>query len=122
VIVVWKRLEEETGRWQGSGFDVTKRATGNAMRTYFNGATANYLNQGTQRFSAVAFVAGASLAIQPAAPPGPREVVHHGEALAPENGGAVGHGQQTRVDEAVERGWPCGARPQGRLRPARPSV
>lgn len=43
-----------------------------------------------------------------------------GEFVAPKDGGAMGHGENARVDEAFECSWPGFARPNRRLRPINP--
>jgi hypothetical protein len=84
-----------------------------AMLTYLDGSTAKYLGQGAQRFPAVALQARGAQPVARAAHFGPGEVVHNGEALPPEDGGTVGHGEDARVDEAFERRRPGIARPKG---------
>jgi hypothetical protein len=71
------------------------------MLTYLDGAPSHHLCQCAHRFSAVTVMAAGSLAVQITARLPPGQVVHNGEALAPEDGSTVGHGQHARVDEAL---------------------
>jgi hypothetical protein len=89
------------------------------MLTYLDGASAQYLGQRAQGLATVALVAAGALAVQLTARLAPGQVVHDGEALPPEDGGAVGHGQHARVDEALQRQRPLVAGAERRLRPAR---
>lgn len=88
------------------------------MLTYLDCAPSQRLGKCAQGFAAVADMARRTLAVigTPRFPP--CEVVHDGELLSPEYGGAVGHGQDARVDEAFERAGPCVAGSKSRLRPA----
>lgn len=68
-------------------------------------------------------VAGAScLAVQVAPGLAPGDVVYDSEVVAPEDGGTMGHGQHTSVDETCERRRPRLASAYGCLRPAAVSV
>jgi len=89
-----------------------------AMLTYLHGPASKYLRQRAQRLAAVALMARRPLAVQVAARLAPCQVVDDGELVSPEDGGAVGHGQDARVDEAFERAGPLFARAEGGLRPA----
>jgi hypothetical protein len=95
------------------------RSRWRAMLTYLDGAAAQHLGQRAHGFPAVRVVAAGALAVEITPRLAPGQVVHHGEALAPEDGSAVGHGQHARVDEALQRRRPLVARAERRLRPAR---
>jgi hypothetical protein len=85
------------------------------MLTYLDGASAQHLLQRAHGFAAVAVMAAGALAVQIASRLAPGQVVHDREALAPEYGGAVGHGQHARVDQTLQRQRPLVARADRRL-------
>jgi hypothetical protein len=76
------------------------------MLTYLYRTSSQHLGQSAHGLAAVGVMATGALAIQIPTRLSPCQVVHHGEAVSPENGGAVGHGQDTRVDETLQRSRP----------------
>lgn len=88
-----------------------------AMLTYLDRTSSQRLEQRAQGLPAVGFFADGALAVLLAARLLPRQVMHRREALAPEDGGAVGHGQHARVDKTLQRRRPLFARAQRRLGP-----
>jgi hypothetical protein len=115
-LLVGELLQEEVRSWRMSGGCTVQR--GRAMLTYLDGAAAQHPVQRAQRLSAVAVVAAGALAVEVTPRLAPGQVVHHREALAPEDGGAVRHGQDARIDEAYQRRRPLVARAERRLGPA----
>jgi hypothetical protein len=83
------------------------------MLTYLDRTSSQHLGQCAHGLAAVGIMAHGALAIQIATRLSPCQVVHDGEALSPENGGAVGHGQNTRVDETFQRRRPFLVRAEG---------
>jgi hypothetical protein len=77
-----------------------------AMLTHLDGPTARDSLQGTQSLGLVGIAGARALAVERSAGFGPGRVVDDGKATAPEEGSAMGHGHDARVDEACERGRP----------------
>jgi hypothetical protein len=86
--------------------------------TYLDGTSPQCAPERALRFTAVGLEGAAALAVRVAARPFPREVVHHAELVAPEDGGAVRYGQYARIDQAFQGGWPAIAGTEACLRPA----
>jgi hypothetical protein len=108
---------EEVARGCAESFGAAPRRQ-SAMLTYLDRPPAEHLGQRAQRLSAITALAARPLTVE--IPPRlvPRQVVHNGELLAPEDGSAMGHWQNTGVDEAFECDGPFVAWPDWRIRPA----
>ena len=72
------------------------------MLTYLDGTSSQRLGKGAQRFATVAVMADGALPIQIRARFSPGEIMYSREGVAPEDGGAMGHGKDARVDEAFQ--------------------
>lgn len=72
------------------------------MLTYLDRAAAQHCGQRAHGLAAITVLPRRALAVEVAPRLLPGQVVHDGEALPPENGGAMGHGQDARVDETLQ--------------------
>lgn len=69
------------------------------MLTYLDRSSSQHRPQRAERFMVVAVARARGLAVKSASGLFPGQVVNDYHVLAPENGSAVGHGQNTCVDE-----------------------
>jgi hypothetical protein len=65
------------------------------MLTYLDSPSPQHFGERADGFPAIAIVGTCTLAVQVLACLAPGQIVYHAQAVAPENGRAMGHGQKT---------------------------